>query len=508
LDLIFFIDNNMLQEVYIAVMQLRGRKLLDSRWLLAALAMLWVGAAQAGSEVVGVRLGIHDDSTRIVLDLTGAPIYEISTPEPTRLVIDLAGVDWHLPGGAPPAGRGLIKAIHVDPGLEGHSQLILELESPVRVRAHDVLAASGTAPTRLFVDLVKGPATAPAAPPATVAEVPPPPAPAPESSSSGNPFKSAKAAPLSEPPPPPAAPAAAVVPVEEEVSPPVDQQAFIPPLKPTPPQTAPAAAAEPAAGGPGSGVSLVAMTVSPALLPPAKPPLPEDNRKPVIVLDAGHGGKDPGATGVDGTMEKDITLRMARELKRLLEASGRYKVVLTRTDDTLLPLRRRFDIARLAGADLFISLHADHNDNKRLRGASVYTLSENASDAEAAALAARENKEDLINGVDLSNQSAVVTSILIDLAQRETKNRSARFASLLTEEMADQTLVLRESHRFAGFAVLKAPDVPSVLIELGYLSNENDEAALRSARHRTRIGKAIEQAIDQYFEWQRSVRPS
>jgi N-acetylmuramoyl-L-alanine amidase len=299
-----------------------------------------------------------------------------------------------------------------------------------------------------------------------------------------------------------------VVPVEEEVSPPIDQQAFIPPVKPTPPSAAPAAAAEPAAGGAGSGVSLVAMTVSPALLPPAKPPLPDDNRKPVIVLDAGHGGKDPGATGVNGTMEKDITLRMARELKRLLEASGRYKVVLTRNDDTLLPLRRRFDIARLAGADLFISLHADHNDNKRLRGASVYTLSENASDAEAAELAARENKEDLINGVDLSNQSAVVTSILIDLAQRETKNRSARFASLLTEEMADQTLVLRESHRFAGFAVLKAPDVPSVLIELGYLSNENDEAALRSARHRTRIGKAVEDAIDHYFEWQRSVRPS
>jgi N-acetylmuramoyl-L-alanine amidase len=493
-------------------MQLRGRKLLDSCWLLAALTLLWVGAAQASSDVVGVRLGIHDDGTRIVIDLTGAPIYEISAPEPTRLVIDLADVDWHLPGGAPPAGRGLIKAIHVDPGLEGHSQLILELESPVRVRAHDVLAASGSAPTRLFIDLVKGPANAPAAPPVTVAKVAPPPVPAPAPEpANGNPFKSAKAATLSEPPPP-AAPPAAVVPVEEaspSVSPPVDQQiAFIPPVKPTPPAAAPAAAAEPAAGGSGSGVSLVAMTVSPALLPPAKPPLPQDDRKPVIVLDAGHGGKDPGATGINGTMEKDITLRMARELKRLLEASGRYKVVLTRNDDTLLPLRRRFDIARLAGADLFISLHADHNDNKRLRGASVYTLSENASDAEAAALAARENKEDLINGVDLSNQSAVVTSILIDLAQRETKNRSARFASLLTEEMADQTLVLRESHRFAGFAVLKAPDVPSVLIELGYLSNENDETALLSARHRTRIGKAIEHAIDHYFEWQRTVRPS
>jgi N-acetylmuramoyl-L-alanine amidase len=468
--------------------------------------MLWIGAAQAGSEVVGVRLGVHEESTRIVLDLTAAPTYEISNPEPTRLIIDLAGVDWRLPAAGPPAGRGLIKAIHIDPGFEGHSQMILELVAPVRVLAHDVLAAAGSTPTRLFIDLGKGPATAPTAPPATVAKVAPPAA---DAAPGGNPFKSAKAATLDEPSPPPA-PAAAVVPVQEEVTPPADQQAFIPPVKPVPPEAAPAAAAaaEPAAGGSGSGVSLVAMTVSPALLPPAKPPLPEDNRKPVIVLDAGHGGKDPGATGANGTMEKDITLRMARELKRLLEASGRYKVVLTRSDDTLLPLRRRFDIARLAGADLFISLHADHNDNTHLRGASVYTLSENASDAEAAALAARENKEDLISGVDLSNQSAVVTSILIDLAQRETKNRSARFASLLTEEMANQTLVLRESHRFAGFAVLKAPDVPSVLIELGYLSNENDEAALRSARHRTRIGKAIEEAIDHYFEWQRTIRPS
>ena len=153
-------------------------------------------------------------------------------------------------------------------------------------------------------------------------------------------------------------------------------------------------------------------------------------RQVLIALDAGHGGKDTGATGINGTEEKDITLKMARELKALLEGTGRYDVLLVREDDTLIPLRKRIDIARRSGADLFISLHADHNDNTHQRGASVYTLSETASDAEAAALATRENKEDVITGVDLSHQSPMVTSILIDLAQRETKNLSARFASL------------------------------------------------------------------------------
>jgi N-acetylmuramoyl-L-alanine amidase len=171
-------------------------------------------------------------------------------------------------------------------------------------------------------------------------------------------------------------------------------------------------------------------------------------------------------------------------------------------------LRKRIDIARAANADIFISLHADHNDNGSFRGASVYTLSETASDAEAAALAARENKEDLITGVDLSHQSQMVTSILIDLAQRETKNLSARLASYVTAELGKTTRMIYDSHRFAGFAVLKSPDVPSILIELGYLSNRADEKDLTSERHRKRMAKAILRAIDQYVEWQKGVKPS
>ena len=154
----------------------------------------------------------------------------------------------------------------------------------------------------------------------------------------------------------------------------------------------------------------IAMLTPPAALPPKKPAAGKRDRIPVIVLDAGHGGKDPGAVGANGAMEKDITLRMAKELRALLEATGRYKVILTREEDRLLALRQRIDVARTAEADLFISLHADHIEKSALRGASVYTLSENASDAEAAALAARENKEDpyfadvyelIINGVEI-----------------------------------------------------------------------------------------------------------
>src|SRR5262249_52428425 len=256
-----------------------------------------------------------------------------------------------------------------------------------------------------------------------------------------------------------------------------------------------------------TGTQVAVMTV-PAVQSGGKPVAASDSHIPTIVLDPGHGGKDPGAIGAHGTMEKDVNLQMAKQLKAALEATGRYKVVLTRTDDRPLPLRERIDIARAANADLFISLHADHNEKADVRGASVYTLSETASDAEAAEVAARENKDGVITGVDLTTQSPVVTSILIDLAQRETKNLSARFASFLTDQLAERTLVLRDSHRFAGFLVLKALYVPSFLFGLGYLSNSDDETALGSKRHRRSVAGAIRDAIDLYLQWQRSAHRS
>ena len=239
---------------------------------------------------------------------------------------------------------------------------------------------------------------------------------------------------------------------------------------------------------------------SAAFSPPRKPDVkPEGPRKKVIVIDPGHGGVDPGTIGVNGYYEKHITLAMSRELKRQLEKTGRFKVVLTRSRDVFIKLRDRVEFARDAGADLFLSVHADAIKNRKTRGLSVYTLSETASDKEAAALAELENKADEIAGVHVSENTPEITGILIDLTRRETMNQSARFATSMVNQLRRETRVLRNTHRFAGFAVLKAPDVPSVLIELGFLSNRSDEKALRSKAYRRKLAEGMVRAITGYF---------
>ncbi|HEY9567065.1 MAG TPA: N-acetylmuramoyl-L-alanine amidase [Thalassobaculum sp.] len=245
---------------------------------------------------------------------------------------------------------------------------------------------------------------------------------------------------------------------------------------------------------------------APSLVAPTPGPVadrPADSRR-VIVIDPGHGGVDPGALG-HGHYEKEIVLATAKTLARRLEQTGRYKVVLSRDRDVFVRLRDRIAIARRAGADLFMSLHADSIDDKSLRGLSVYTLSETASDAEAAQLAASENKVDIIAGIDLSDQAPEVTDILIDLAQRRTKNLSARLASYVVDEMGNVTPLLKRSHRFAGFAVLKAPDVPSVLVELGFLSNPVDRKNLHSPAFRDRIAEGLARSVDNYFQGMQSA---
>ena len=237
-------------------------------------------------------------------------------------------------------------------------------------------------------------------------------------------------------------------------------------------------------------------------MPAPRSTRPERRRagKRVIVIDPGHGGVDPGTTGYRGTREKNITLAVARAVKARLEAKGRYHVVLTRERDIFLRLRSRVETARSAAADLFVSLHADALKNRKVRGAAVYTLSEVSSDKEAAELAAKENKADVIAGVDLTHENPVVANILIDLAQRETMNYSARFATLLVTQLRRTGKTLRNAHRFAGFAVLKAPDIPSVLIEMGYLSNPAEERLLRQPAYQRKLADAIARAMDGYFE--------
>ncbi|MEM1132018.1 MAG: N-acetylmuramoyl-L-alanine amidase [Pseudomonadota bacterium] len=234
---------------------------------------------------------------------------------------------------------------------------------------------------------------------------------------------------------------------------------------------------------------------------------PKDGNRPLVVIDAGHGGHDPGAISPHGgTYEKDVALSIALAIRDQVLASGRYRVALTRDTDRYLVLKERFGIARRLGADLFISVHADAAQNQDARGATVYTLSEVASDREAEKLAARENKADIISGLDLAQTPKSVSPILIDLRQRETMNLSADFARLMVREGSDRMRFRSEAHRFASFVVLKAPDVPSILLETGYLTNANDVRMLVSKKGQQQIAQSVASAVQVYFARQVAMR--
>jgi N-acetylmuramoyl-L-alanine amidase len=222
--------------------------------------------------------------------------------------------------------------------------------------------------------------------------------------------------------------------------------------------------------------------------------------RPLVVIDAGHGGHDAGALSSDGSRrEKDAALAIARAIRDELVESGRVRVAMTREDDRFLVLGDRREIARRLKADLFLSVHADSAPNPAARGATVYTLSEVASDRVAAQLAAKENKADILNGVDLGGENNDVSSILIDLARRETMNVSSAFAALLQREMSPTVPFKGEFHRFAGLIVLKAPDVPSVLLETGYISNDADMRLLFSRSYQRDIAVGVRRAVEAHF---------
>ncbi len=233
--------------------------------------------------------------------------------------------------------------------------------------------------------------------------------------------------------------------------------------------------------------------------PRAYTPAPQKRQgKQIVVIDAGHGGVDPGALGRKAR-EKNITLRFAKIFAQQLRATGKYQVYLTRNHDVYIPLRQRVNIAHKHKADLFISIHADAIRKKSVRGMSVYTLSEVASDKEAAALARKENKSDILAGVDFGDHPPVVNTILLDLAQRAAKNSAAEFANLVVDKARHSTKLLERTHRFAGFRVLKSPDVPSVLIELGFLTNRKDEKQLLSKNWNKKVANSLVQAVDAFF---------
>lgn len=424
-----------------------GRALVGLCLLLAASFAANLAASSAAlaqqPRVIDLRIGMQGPATRLVLEITEPMTPEVSVlSAPDRVIIDLPEVAWALPMNAATASGGVIQSFRFGNFSAGRSRMVLDVRGPVVVQSTFMIEPREGKQYRFVVDLARK------APPPQQNAQSPRPSPIPPSQPQAN--NSQYQAPAPVPPPPPQVAATRPIPMPNPAAP----------------------------------------------APRAKPK--GDNRH-VVAVDAGHGGVDPGTTGKAGTREKDITLAMARELKARMEATGRYRVVLTRESDVFIPLRDRVAIARANGAEMFISLHADANPNPQTRGGSIYTLSEVASDKEADSLAAKENKADLIAGMDFSHESPEVTSILLDLAQRETMNYSATFAAMLVSELGKSVQLLGKSHRFAGFAVLKAPDVPSVLFELGYLSNSAEEKLLKQQDYRRKLADGVTRAADRFF---------
>ncbi|MBE7637175.1 AMIN domain-containing protein [Sneathiella sp. P13V-1] len=371
-----------------------------------------MSVAWSATKVDAIRIGVHPDKTRFVVELQQKPDHRIFyLQNPDRIVIDMQELDWQ---GVNTARRkvGLISNYRYGLFRKGTSRLVLDLKQPVKITKKVVLPPAAGKPYRFFIDIT---------------------------STDRNTFA-------------------------ELVTESRKQQAKK--LKPV----------------------VVATEAG------------NSRKKWTVVVDAGHGGIDPGAIGQSGVYEKQLTLAVAKKLRALLHKNPSYKVIMTRDNDTFLSLRERVSVARRAKGDLFISIHADSIGRPEFRGSTVYTLSEKASDREADELAQVNNKSDVIAGVDLEEQDDTVQGILIDLAQRETMNFSVRFAKILLPEISRSGMkVGSKSHRFAGFRVLKAPDVPSVLVELGYLSNRTDERIMKSNEGQTKLANSLAKAIDRYF---------
>lgn len=368
--------------------------------------------------VSDVKLGQHQDHTRVVLRVSGPVDFQAFTlADPYRIVVDFPEVGWKINPTAGPSTLGIVKGYRYGLYKPGSSRMVIDLNGPASIANKFLLPPEQPGGEyRLVLDFT-----------------------------------------------------------------PVDRSTYL------------------ATAGWGTSGRDADAAAEAEPSSPINKTGSDQNKIPVIVIDPGHGGIDPGATGVSGAHEKDIVLALGQTLAQTLRDTGRYKVVMTRDDDVFLSLKARVAVGRRNRADLFISVHADSAPGSSAQGASVYTLSEQASDREAEALARSENQSDIIAGVDLTKEADIVTSILIDLAQRETKNSSAKFAQILVPELQKVGSLTHKTHRFAGFRVLKAPDVPSVLIEIGYLSNDADESSLRSSRWRRGMASAIARSVDTYF---------
>jgi N-acetylmuramoyl-L-alanine amidase len=394
--------------------------------------------AASGIPVVSdVRLAGDDKQTRFIIDLDKTISFRaFPLGDPYRVVLDIPQVSFQLPTGVGTAGRGLIKGFRYGLVMPGGSRIVFDLNGPARIANSYVLEAANGQPARLVLEL-------------------------------------------------------------EEV----DRTTFVQSLSPdNRPELRPAIAT-----AKDTMVTTVATIEAKAEVPAKSADAPDRSDavadlRPVIVIDPGHGGIDNG-TQSGSEYEKTLVLGFGLALRDRIEKSGKYRVVMTRTDDTFIPLNDRVKIARNQSAALFVSIHADALPRREgdAQGATIYTLSDRASDAEAERLAEAENKADAIGGVNLTEEPTDVADILIDLAQRETRTFSNRFARLLMGEMKTATRMHKHPLKSAGFRVLKAPDVPSVLIELGYVSNKDDLEHLVSEDWRSRTVGSVAHAIDAFF---------
>lgn len=424
---------------------------------IACLASLLLAAALAFADqpkATGARVSGDDVRTRFVADLTRAVSYSVYVlPDPFRVVIDMPDIAFDLPPGIGRKVRGLVEEYRYGPLEKGRSRIVIDTKGPVLIEKSYVVKAQAGQPARIVVDIV-----------------------------------------------------------------PTDRSDFFATYRK---QSSPAQ-------GEAADVSRepgVAEEVAPAGAPSVQVPLPKaksgteasaaqprqahakrKGERRMVVIDPGHGGIDPGAIGSGKTKEKDVVLAFGLALRDKLLADGRHDVVMTRDDDRFVTLKDRVRTARHAQADLFIALHADTVRSTTVKGATLYSVSERASDAEAEELARKENRADIIGGVDLGAESEEITDILIDLAQRETKHYAVLFAKKAVGELKPVTQLAKRPLRAAGFVVLKAPDVPSVLLELGYLSSKSDEELLASPQWRRKVAAALAKAIDRYFTTEMAQR--
>ena len=446
-------------------------------WFTSAIlsgALMPSSAHAAENSILGLRLGLigvegdaaqSEQTLRVVIE-TRTPVTPRVTllHDPYRLVVDMPATHWQVEN-VPPRGilaKPPARAYRFGKPTPDMGRVVIELDAPaIPVRRFSLPPENGG--YRLVLDLVDRGATAFSVAAKVLSR---------EQMPVSRPLANAS-------PALPAEPLSATVDASNGVASngaanttPVPKPAAVP---------KPADAASPA-------------TASTVTTPLAKP------RKWVVFIDAGHGGKDPGAIGHSKTQEKHITLAAALELARQLRATGVVEPVLSRDDDRYLRLRERIQLARSREADVFISLHADAAPSAKAYGLSIFTLSDTASDKEAALLAKKENQADLIGGPDLAVEDPQAADELLRMFQRESMNQSTYLASAILNQIGDLPGGTKRGHRFAGFAVLKAPDMPSVLVEMGFVTNRRDESNLKKESYRRKVVERLARAIIAYLE--------